>query len=199
MSMHLKLLALASAAMLALPVVSYADVDLDLVRGRLGGGTSGGGGFDGASIDGVAAGTVDSFAAVSFSPVTSTAFAGAQVASLNTTPDRAASYGFAIVSTTDLTAAVGLDDPVTFDGTATPFSGTMYLGEALAGYTNPRAAGTLVRAVDRADFRSIAGAGTHASTPEPAPFVLLGAGLLGLGAAVRRRRLHHTAPFEANS
>jgi hypothetical protein len=199
MSMHLKLLALASAAMLALPVVALADANLDLVQNRPDGGTSDGAAFGAGSIDGVAVGTAVSIAQEPFSPISSAAFSGARVASANTTPDRASGYGFVPVSATDPTEVVGLDDAVEFDGAATPFSGTMYVGEALAGYTGPRAVGTVVSAVGRGESRSLADGGIGTSAPEPVPFVLLGVGLLGLGVAFRRRRLHHAAPFDADS
>jgi len=206
MSSHLTLLALASAAMLALPVVGHADPSLDLVENSLGGWTPVGVGFYNASTDNFAVGAAGSQVAGLFSPDTSVAFTGAQAANATTTADDASGSGFVAVSATSSAVIAGLDDAISVNGPTTAFSGTMNLGESLASYANPHAAGAgnVASAADRGGVRPLAVAGgtidIHTSAPhESAYVVLLGAGLLGLGAAFRRRRLHRTAPMEAGS
>ena len=195
---NLKVLALASAAILAAPMAGHADASLSLVESNLGGWTLSGTNFTSFIINSTPVGTPTSFN-TSFGPgtITAVSFTGVWADSIDTSANDQNGKEFVVASNTNATVVAELDGTVSFSSNAGTISGTLYLGQAGPGDTNPFTAHNVASIMDQSGVETVPFAADGSTItidtsaiPEPASMVMLGSGLLGLSGFLRRRRQH---------
>jgi hypothetical protein len=199
MSTHLKLLALASAAMLVLPAAGHAapstSATLDFTENNVGGWTVTDSGFT--LLTETPAGSFTTSVGSPLTAPTSVSFTGLWA----DTFDAAGAGGgkpFVVTSGATPSVVAELSYTTSFSGTTGTIAGDLYLGSSAPGAPGP--SNFIVQGGSETISFAANGAITLDSSgaiPEPASMALFGAGLLGLGAVLRRRRRANAAAASA--
>jgi hypothetical protein len=187
MSTNLKVLALASAAMLALPAVGHA-ANLDIVGNDLGGWTVEGSGFTSVTITNVGTTTFTGTAPFASGSYGTTFSFSAVAADPGGAP--ASSVEYVVSSGPPGLIVADLSSSTTFSSTVATVTGTFKIGGiggSASGSNVVAPGGTLTFALDGGGG-TLTGEINASAIPEPASMALFGTGLLGLGTIVRRRR-----------
>jgi hypothetical protein len=184
MSTHLKLLALASAAMLTLPMAAQAAPSLDFVENNLGGWTFSATGFTTLTESPASAFTTS--VATPFTAPATISFTGTWADSVDTA--NGSGSAFVIASATNSTVIGEFKGSTSFADSVGTFHGIIYLGSSAPN----TASGPEVIAQGSVETFGFATGGSitidTSAIPEPASLTLFGTGLMGLGALLRRRR-----------
>lgn len=197
MTINLKALALASAALLMLPATSRAAASLDLVENSITDWTLTGSGFSSFELNSASVPLSTGAFATSFTPVTSVSFTGTWADTSDGSTPTSSGKEFVVTDGSNPFVVAELNGQVSFTATQGTFSGTLYLGEAGPGDSNPFSPSTrnVASIMDQGGVETLPFAADGSSitidtsaVPEPASIAVLGTGMLGLGAMLRRRR-----------
>jgi hypothetical protein len=187
MSTNLKVLALASAAMLAIPAAGHAQASLNIVEYDVGEWLVQASNFTTFSFNAVSVGSP--FTSPEFGPSGSVTLAGNWADITDPAGPGTSGKAFVVASATTPTVIAELTYATTFTGATGSINATLYLSSF------PDATATGPNIVDQGGLGTftVAADGTSITTntegvPEPASMALFGTGLLGLGTILHRRR-----------